>query len=274
MQLPAFTPSPSVPIPPAELPGLLEDLYHHFSQPAFIAPDPVSIPHRYTRREDIEIAGFLAATIAWGNRLSVLGSGSRLLTLMDQAPADFIHHSTPTDWARADRFVHRTFNGHDVQYFFRALQHLYRHHGGLMGVVTSAVSPTDEDASAGLIALRQAFFSLPDAPARTGKHVSDLTRNAAGKRLWMFLRWMVRKDSYGVDFGLWPGILPRQLLLPLDVHTGRVARTLGLLQRKANDLHAARAVTARLRLLDGNDPAKYDFALFGLGVSGWLKPSR
>ena len=250
----------------AELTALLNDRYYHYNTPDFIAPDPISIPHRFSSRGDIEIAGLLVATIAWGRRDLVLRSANRLLERMDRAPYDFVLHATASDLDQLEGFVHRTFNAIDARYFVRALQHIYCEHRGLEAAFADGLQPADTDIYNALAHFRGLFFSLPSAPKRTGKHVSDVTRNASCKRLAMFLRWMVRQDKRGVDFGLWQRIAPHQLVLPLDVHTGRVTRALGLLKRKQNDWKAVREVTAHLRQLDPTDPAKYDFAIFGLGI--------
>lgn len=257
---------------PAELKVWLDEAVARFNQPAFIEADPISIPHLFTKKEDIEIAAFIAATLAWGQRKTVLNNATNLMARMDMAPHDFVLHATPADLKKMDGFVHRTFNSTDARYFVRALQHIYRKAGGMEAVFANAVEPDDQDIRNGLVALRAAFLKPRGVQARTIKHFSDVTRGSSAKRLNMFLRWMVRRDNAGVDFGLWRGVQPAQLLCPLDVHTGRVARVLGLLQRKQDDFAAVLELTAALRQLDAADPIRYDIALFGLGAEGVVRP--
>ena len=254
----------------AELKAHLDRLVARYNTPEFIATDPIAIPHRFTRREDVEIAGLLSATLAWGQRPTILASAGRMLTLMDHAPYDFVRGHTPADLRRLRRFVHRTFNGNDLVSFIRALHRCYTQLGGLEAVVCQAVAPDAPDVRQGLVALHQALVGTPGFATRTHKHVADVRRGSAAKRLNMWLRWLVRRDRAGVDFGLWRSIHPRQLLCPLDVHTGRVARALGLLARPDNDFKAVLELTQALRSLDPDDPVKYDLALFGLGASGEL----
>jgi uncharacterized protein (TIGR02757 family) len=245
-----------------EIRDLLETKYQQYNTTAFIEKDPVSIPHRFSRKEDIEISGFLAATISWGNRNSILKNASILMDLMDNSPHDFIKGHTARDRKRFNTFVHRTFNGVDCMYFMKALQHIYNHRGGLEG----AFSVENGELRDRIIAFRKIFFQLP-SPSRTGKHVSDPGKKSSAKRICMFLRWMVRKDGHGVDFGIWRSLSPADLMLPLDVHTGNVGRSLGLLTRKQNDWTAVEEITRQLRTFDPSDPVKYDFALFGMGVN-------
>ncbi|EAR15725.1 MULTISPECIES: TIGR02757 family protein [Robiginitalea] len=233
-----------------------------YQQPEFLETDPIRIPHSFRRKEDIEISGFLAATIAWGNRKSIIRSANRMMELMGQAPFDFVMQATPSDLDSLDGFVHRTFNADDLRTFTRALRHIYSEHGGLEGVFTKYAPSGMQPA---ISRVREHFFEIPHAP-RTRKHFSDPARGSAAKRLNMFLRWMVRPASGGVDFGLWKNIPPAILSCPLDVHSGKVARALGLLKRKQNDARAVAELDTSLRKLDPVDPVKYDFALFGLGV--------
>ncbi len=258
-------------LPQGDVKAWLDEAVLRYNTPAFIAADPISIPHLFTKREDIEIAGFLTATLAWGQRPTILANARRLMALMDDDPHAFVCGATARDLKRFEGFVHRTFNGADCIFFMRALHNIYTRLGGMEAVISEAISEADADVTTGLIALRDAFFSCAGAQPRTHKHFSDVTRGAAAKRLNMFLRWMVRRDCSGVDFGLWRGIHPRQLLCPLDLHTGNVARALGLLYRPQNDLKAVQELTAALRLLDAADPIRYDIALFGLGADGLLK---
>lgn len=238
--------------------------------PDFIAQDPISVPHLFTDPIDIEIAGFLAATLAWGQRTTVLRSCHRLMAAMDHAPADFVQHASDSDLARLDGFVHRTFSSLDCQHFLRVLGVLYRERGGLRGVVCGAVQPNDLHIGAAWVALRREFVRVPGGRPQTLRHLPDVLRGSAAKRLNMWLRWLVRTPaaSSGVDFGLWTdAIAPHQLICPLDVHVGRVARELGLLRRTQDDWRAALELTATLRQLCPHDPVRYDLALFGMGVA-------
>lgn len=240
-------------------------LYNH---PSFIAADPVSIPHLFSKKEDREISGFLAATIAWGQRPVILKNANRLMELTDFSPHDFILNHTPAERKRFRLFVHRTFNGDDAVYFIKALQILYRQHNGLEGSFTASISQSADMATA-IHNWRQLFLSF-NSLERTGKHVADPLRNSSAKRICMYLRWMVRKDKTGVDFGIWNSIQPSALYAPLDLHSGRVARSLGLLKRKQNDWKAVEELTLNLRKFDAADPVKYDFVLFGAGAAGML----
>jgi uncharacterized protein (TIGR02757 family) len=242
---------------------LLDRLYEKYNTPEFVAGDPVSIPHRYVARGDREIAGFLAATIAWGNRKMILRNAARMMELMGDAPHDFVLNASEADLARLEGFVHRTFNGSDLRDFVLALRRLEDSHGGLGGFFEGAWERTG-DMRQVLALLREEFCGV------RGKHLSSVERGAACKRLNMFLRWMVRDDGRGVDMGLWTKIPASALYLPLDVHSGRVARALGLLSRRQDDWRAVEEVTARLREFDPADPVTYDFALFGAGVSKGL----
>lgn len=244
---------------------LLDDLTDRFNSPSFIADDPVSIPHMFSDRQDIEISGLFAATLAWGQRSTIIRSGKNLMQLMDLAPFDFVTHHQPSDLRRLDKFVHRTFNATDLLYFVEFLGHHYRKHRSLE--VLFAVDPQEPTVESGLIRFRDSFFNLPDFPLRTQKHIATPARGSACKRLNMFLRWMVRHDARGVDFGLWKSISPRQLVCPCDLHVERVARKLKLIHRHTLDWRTALELTENLRLLDPDDPVRYDFALFGLGVT-------
>lgn len=247
-----------------ELKDFLEEKTLQYNSPSFIADDPISIPHRFTKKEDIEISGFLAAVIAWGNRKAIVASAARMMELMDDSPYDFILHHRATDLKRFQKFVHRTFNGGDAVYFIRSLKNIYKNHGGMESIFQKHFLKSDSDLSPALSGFKATFYSLPDA--RTQKHLPDPSKNSSAKRMNMFLRWMVRKDKQGVDFGLWKFVSPSQLSIPLDVHTGNVARKLGLLKRKQSDWKAVTELNTRLREFDSDDPVKYDFALFGLGV--------
>lgn len=241
----------------------LDEKVDQYNRVTFITTDPVSIPHRFTKKEDIEIAGFLAATIAWGQRPTIIRNALHLLQLMDDAPHDFIQHAGARELKRLDNFVHRTFNGTDARSFVIALRHIYKKHGGLESAFQNGLKQGNMHEA---ISYFRACFFEPTHPQRTEKHLSDPARGSAAKRIHMYLRWMVRRDKRGVDFGLWKTISPALLCCPLDVHSGRVARKLGLLQRTQDDRKAVEELTANLLLLDARDPVKYDFALFGLGV--------
>lgn len=249
-----------------ELKTILDQQVHRYNHASFIKDDPIRIPHRYTLLQDIEITAFWVAMLAWGQRQTIINKAEELFKLMDNAPYDFVLHHSEKDKIRLLHFKHRTFQATDTLYFLAFFQWFYREHHSLETAFWSDAlkgSPTVEPA---LRQFHQLFFSLPDAPERTRKHLSTPERKSACKRLNMFLRWMVRKDEAGVDFGLWQRIQPAQLLIPLDVHVDRVARRLGLLERKQTDWAAVLELTDRLRQFDANDPVKYDFALFGMGV--------
>lgn len=251
-------------IPLSELKEFLDYKYDVYNQLSFIETDPVFIPHQYSLPEDIEISGFLTATIAWGQRKSILKNARRLMGQMGDKPYEFLMGATDEQLYKASDFVHRTFNCDDTYYFLKALRHIYKNFGGLKKVFGNSYG-RNGDVKACLGDFRDLFLSLNPAP-RTCRHVSDVTRDSSAKRLNMFLRWMVRTDNRGVDFGLWESIPPSALYLPLDVHTGNVSRKLQLLKRKQNDWKAVDEITAKLRTFDASDPVKYDFALFGLGV--------
>lgn len=237
-----------------------------YNTPAFIAPDPISIPHRFARKQDIEIAGLFAALFAWGNRTIIINKATELMQLMDHAPYDFIRHHNDDDLRRLVGFKHRTFNTTDLLYFVHFLHHHYRDNDTLETAFTRGMDPGDEDTEGILNGFYSYFFSLPDAPPRTAKHVAAPFKGSTCKRLNMLLRWMVRKDSSGVDFGIWSKISPSQLVCPIDVHVARVAKRFNLLQRKQVDWLAGVELTRQLKRYDPLDPAKYDYALFGLGV--------
>ena len=235
-----------------------------FNQKPFIEKDPIQIPSLFVTKENIEIAGFLAATLAWGQRPTIIRNALRLVNLMNNNPIEYLLHTPEAEWEVFLSFKHRTFNGIDCIYFLKALKNIYQNHGGLEQVFTWGYQNENSIFSA-LVYFRKVFFEL-EHEHRTEKHVSDVEKGAAAKRLNMYLRWMVRSDNAGVDFGLWKQIPSSALMLPLDVHTGNVARKLGLLTRTQNDWRAVEEITARLREFDPEDPVKYDFALFGLGV--------
>ncbi len=251
-------------IPADEMKLFLEEKYLQYNNPSFIECDPVSIPHLFTEKHDREISGFLAASIAWGRRDLILRSARKLIALMYNEPYGFITSSGEKEFDRFDKFVHRTFNGTDCRYFIKGLRNIYREYDSMEDVLLEGIK-RGKSIRDGLMYLRLKFFELPH-PERTEKHFADVKRGAAAKRLNMFLRWMVRKDIHGVDFGIWDRIDPSMLFIPLDIHTGNTARTLGLLSRKINDWKAVEELTATLREFDPDDPVKYDFALFGTGI--------
>jgi uncharacterized protein (TIGR02757 family) len=246
-----------------EIKAFLEEKVQQYESFDFIEVDPILIPHQFSQKEDIEISGFLAATIAWGNRKSIINNAQKMMALMDQAPYDFIINHKENDLQRFDGFVHRTFNADDLRYFIKAIRHIYQEYQGLEQLFNRYAAP--QNLQGAIHHFKQVFFSLPHQQ-RTQKHVSDPLKGSAAKRLNMFLRWMVRSNKNGVDFGLWKTLHPRQLSCPLDVHSGNVARKLKLLKRKQNDGKALAELDNALRKMDPEDPVKFDYALFGLGV--------
>ncbi|MFO8001740.1 MAG: TIGR02757 family protein [Marinilabilia sp.] len=247
--------------PNEELKIFLDEKAAFYESRWFIDDDPVKIPHLFSKKEDIEIAGFLTATIAWGKRDLILRAARQIMERMDMSPHAFLLDASRVEIDHFSDFVYRTFSGIDARYFLKALAILYRDHGGLHEVFSRGHQKGGIEGA--LSGFRDVFMSF-GAPLRTGKHVADLTKNASAKRLNMYLRWMVRKSS-PVDFGLWTNIAPSELLIPLDVHVAKVARSLGLLKRKQNDLKAVRELTGQLAQFNPDDPVGYDYALFGLG---------
>lgn len=239
----------------------LNEKAEQYEEPSFISSDPLSIPHRYQKKEDIEIAGFLSATIAWGQRITIVKNAERLMQLMDDSPYEFVTSHSEKDLLRLSGFVHRTLNGDDAMALITALGKLYKEDGGLEQVFSGEGSMFEK------IALFHRVMRMHLPLERSAKHISDPVSGSAAKRINMFLRWMVRSPKKGVDFGIWKAISSAELICPLDVHTATVGRKLGLLHRTQNDWLAAEELTASLREIDGNDPVKFDFALFGLGVN-------
>ncbi len=246
-----------------ELKEFLDEKVLFYNNPKFIESDPIQIPHQFSIKEDIEIAGFLTATISWGNRKIIINNGKRMMELMGNSPYDFVMSHTENQLVSLEHFVHRTFNNSDLVTFVKALQHIYNQHDGLEAAFAKNQQPLTMQPS--IAEFKKLFFEVTHQH-RTTKHVSDPLQGSAAKRINMFLRWMCREDSAGVDFGIWKSIAPASLSCPLDVHSGNVARKLGLLTRKQNDGKALAELDTALRLLDAKDPVKYDFALFGLGV--------
>jgi uncharacterized protein (TIGR02757 family) len=247
-----------------ELREFLEEKYQLFNQPGFIAADPVSVPHRYQAKADIEIAGFFAATIAWGRRDLITRAGHRLCDLMGESPYDFVMRADADDLTRLNGFVYRTFQNPDPGSLVLGLRAAYTHTGGLEGLLSPRAG--EADTYAGICRLHDFLVAQEGFAAHTRKHVANPATGSSAKRLNMYLRWMVRDDGRGVDFGLWKGATPAQLICPLDVHTGNISRKLGLLTRKQNDWRAAVEMTDALRRMDPVDPVRYDFSLFGLGI--------
>lgn len=251
---------------PHALRDFLEEQVQKNNRTDFIKDDPIQIPHRFAKKQDIEIMAFWAATLAWGQRKSIIKSANKLAELMDNAPHDFVKNHAETDRKRFVHFVHRTFQPTDALYFLAYLQQFYQKNDSL----ETAFLPYDAQnwrVKMMLTHFHQQFFALEDAPERTRKHIATPERGSACKRLCMLLRWLVRRDAEGVDFGLWQRIAPADLMMPLDVHVERVARALGLLTRPKADWGAVEELTNNLRAFDPLDPVKYDFALFGLGIS-------
>lgn len=252
-----------------DLRDLLERLHDKYNRPEFIEADPISVPHRFSSRYDREIAGFFAATIAWGNRKAIVKSANRMVEYMDDAPADFVRNATETDLKRLATFVHRTFSGGDFMDFVRAMRAMYARFGGIGNFVESRYAVRG-DMTGVLSDFRREFFACGHDP-HCEKHFSSIDKGAACKRLNMYFRWFVRRDDRGVDFGEWTSIPMSALYLPLDVHTGNMGRALGLLRRRQNDWKAAAEITEALRAFDASDPVRFDFSLFGAGIDGFLK---
>ncbi len=248
----------------SELKDFLDEKVRLYNNPSFIEDDPISIPHLFQKKQDIEIAGFWAAVLAWGQRKTTINKCKELFEIMDFAPHDFVLNHSDMNLKRLEGFKHRTFNTTDVLYFVHFFNQYYQAHDSL----EDAFKPKSVDSGieSRLVHFHHQFFALADYPERTKKHIATPERKSACKRINMFLRWMVRKDDKGVDFGLWKNIKPSELICPCDLHVDRVARRLGLITRKQTDWQTALELTENLIMLDPEDPVKYDFALFGLGV--------
>ena len=245
-----------------ELKDFLDVKVTEFNTTSFIEPDPISIPHRFSLKEDIEISGFLASTIAWGNRKIITKNGHKMMDLLGESPYDFVMSHEEHQLERLEGFVHRTFNAVDFKYFITALKHIYTNKGGIEAIFRQY--QTENSLQPAIHAFNTIFFEIAHQE-RTRKHVADPMKGSVAKRINMYLRWMCRKDNAGVDFGIWD-ISPSKLSCPLDIHSGNVARKLGILSRTQNDGKALLELDNNLRILDPNDPVKYDFALFGLGI--------
>jgi uncharacterized protein (TIGR02757 family) len=246
-----------------ELKTFLDFKVEQYNRPDFIEPDPIAIPHRFSLKEDIEIAGFLVSTFAWGNRKAIVSNGHKLMDLLGNAPYDFVLNHKAADLKKLNHFVHRTFNATDLIFFIKSLKNIYVKHGGIEQIFIKHAN--SDSLQPAIHEFKKVFFEIPHLE-RTSKHVSDPFKGSAAKKINMYLRWMIRKDKCGVDFGIWKTLSPTILSCPLDVHSGNVARKLGLLDRTQNDHKAVLELDASLRKLDPTDPVKYDFALFGLGV--------
>lgn len=252
-----------------ELRDLLEHLHDKYNRPEFIEPDPISIPHSFSDKADREIAGFLAATIAWGNRKAIVKSAQRMMQYMDYAPADFVRNASENDLATLQTYVHRTFNGQDFTDFILSIRHITNRWGGIGDFFETNYTQT-QDLPLVISLFRKEFFACDHNP-HCEKHLSSIDKGAACKRINMYLRWFVRHDNRGVDFGLWKKIPMSALYMPLDIHTGNMGRALGLLTRKQNDWKATEEITRSLREFNTDDPVRYDYSLFGAGIDGYLK---
>lgn len=246
-----------------DLHSFLEEKYQKYNTPEFIEDDPIQIPKQFTQKQDIEIAAFLSSVIAWGQRKTIITNAKKMMEIMGNTPYDFIIHHSEKDLQSIKNFKHRTFQNIDFLEFIKCLNVLYTRYNSLENAFCKAIE--NDDLQTGISRFKAIFFE-PSSSVRTQKHLPDPLKGSAAKRINMFLRWMVRKDNRGVDFGIWQSIHPSKLSCPLDVHSGNVARKLGLLLRKQNDAKAVAELDRHLRMFDKNDPAKYDFALFGLGV--------
>lgn len=246
-----------------ELKAFLDEKAELYNHPNFIESDPIQIPHSYSLQEDIEISGFLASVIAWGNRKMIITNAQKKMQLMGNSPYDFVMSHKEKDLEPLQAFVHRTFNGQDFVGFIKSLQHIYLNHGGLEAVF--AKNQEEDSMQKSISEFKKIFFEINHL-TRTEKHLPDPVGGSAAKRINMYLRWMCRQDNKGVDLGIWKSIAPSKLSCPLDIHSGNVARKLNLLTRKQNDAKALFELDTNLRKLDTTDPVKYDFALFGLGV--------
>lgn len=248
-----------------EIKQLLDEKYEEYCSVDFIEPDPVAIPHMFEEKQDIEISGLIAATIAWGQRPTIIKNAKKAMHLMGNEPYRFVMEHSENDLKTLDGFVHRTFNAEDLKHFVRSLKNIYSQHESLEDIFLTGIQKGDENFKNSIHHFKREFFLIPHEK-RTQKHVADPMKGSSAKRLNMYLRWMCRPNDKGVDFGLWKRIPTSMLSCPLDVHSGRNARQLGLLSRTQNDWKAVEELDASLRKLDAQDPVKYDFALFGLGI--------
>jgi len=248
-----------------DLGKFLEEKYEQYNTYDFVSNDPIQVPHKFSKKEDIEIVAFLSSTIAWGQRKSIIKNANRLASWLDNSPHDFIVNAKDSDFKVFEQFVHRTFNGNDCIFFLKSLQNIYQSHNGLEPLFTKKISE-GKGMKEALSYFREIFLSVPHLQ-RSEKHIANTNKNSTAKRLNLFVMWMVRNDRAGVHFNLWKNISTSELFLPLDVHTANVGRKLGLLTRKQNDWKAVVEITESLRKFDPVDPIKFDFALFGLGIN-------
>ncbi len=249
-----------------DLKYFLDEMVDKYNRKDFIANDPICIPHSFTKKQDIEIMGFWSAVLAWGQRVTIINKSKVLIELMDGSPYEFITQHQDQDLKRFEKFVHRTFNYTDTLYFIHFFKDYYSKHDSLEWAFSNSINKDASSVENGLIDFHKLFFSLSDFPERTKKHIPTPLRKSACKRINMFLRWMVRKDDKGVDFGIWNKINSYQLVCPCDLHVDRVGRKLGLITRKQTDWQTALELTQSLKQFDAQDPVKYDFALFGMGI--------
>ena len=247
-----------------ELKEFLDEKAEFYQQKEFIQTDPIIIPHEYDNKLDIEISGFIISIISWGNRKSIINSGYKIINFLESSPYDFIINHSDQDLKRIKGTIHRTSNSEDLIYFIKSLKNIYTNYNGLEGIMSN--NKSGDNLQVRISNFKKIFFELKH-PKRTKKHLPDPLNGSAAKRFNMFLRWMVRSNNKGIDFGIWKSISPSQLSCPLDVHTGNTARKLGLLKRNQNDSLAVNELDLKLREMDKKDPVKYDFALFGLGVN-------
>ncbi len=248
-----------------DLKKILDENYQKYNTLEFIETDPIQIPHSFSKKENIEISAFLSATIAWGRRDMIIKNARKMMQILDNNPFDFIMNATDKDFDNIEPFVHRTFQHIDFIFFLKTLQNIYRNKGGLENVFFDGYK-LNRSIRAAISNFRKEFFSIPH-PERTQKHIANVNKNSAAKRINLFLMWLIRRDNVGVHFGLWDKFNPADLLLPLDVHTANMSRALGLLTRKQNDWKAVAELTENLKKFDSNDPTKYDFAIFGLDLN-------
>jgi uncharacterized protein (TIGR02757 family) len=249
-----------------EIVELLEKKYAFFNHPRFIEHDPIQIPHLFTKLQDREIMGFWVAILSWGQRTTILNNAKKLIELMDGVPHDFILHHNEGDLKRFESFKHRTFQSTDALYFLRFFKKHYSIHNSLETAFVHENMANELNTGKAIHQFYSYFFDDIWAPERTKKHVSSPQKNSACKRICMFLRWMVREDTKGVDFGLWKKIKPKQLICPLDVHSQRTAEKLGLINPGMANWKKAVELTEELKKIDPKDPVKYDFALYGMGI--------
>jgi uncharacterized protein (TIGR02757 family) len=251
-----------------ELKEFLDEKVDLYNRPGFIENDPISVPHKFAKKQDVEISALFAAVLAWGQRKTIIRKCNELMERMDNDPHNFILNHSEKDLKQFKDFKHRTFNETDTLFFIESLKTLYTKNPSLESSFLLDGEPTIEK---GLIKFHHAFFEI-DHPRRTQKHLPTPERKSTCKRINMYLRWMVRDDNRGVDFGLWKRISPAQLVCPCDLHVDRVGRKLKLITRKQTDWQTALQLTENLRKFDPSDPVKYDFALFGLGIDErWSK---